>query len=689
MSAATVLRCHAREGIGCLQVARLGAILLALVSLGCPPPAPPPQHPPPGGGSVDGKGPGTGGLRVPDRPPPPQETDWEFADARVSVPQGFWSRGRPKVVVLLHGQTGPRDQVVDHLKYARTQWGFAMVRNLLGSPVGELYTFSDVRLAASDWPDGANYVPNVPALQKLPTKAVNDEQWPDHFVTPRAGDRSLCAMLTWRDGTRSIADQARQATDQVFRLYNRAFSSGDQPQILLVAHSMGGLVGRFILSDSFAGPDAKKLSFRARFIRERTLCLTTLATPHEGSRLADSYRNVRNVVANEANVGTILANALKLQTPTQVLAGKLPYANDPATLDLTTSAMRAHNSGDMALHRACRADGTPVPIYCLGARTPTGSHFNSVSESATAIAAADLRTKTDLAVCLALDHALVRQAAGGWGPPPQGQQDLDIIQRWSVRSAITSKVNMIKGGLDPFTRAVMDKFGGADAALTSALGGAMALDPSLPIYIDKAHEIVVGSRPVTYPYWKFGNFKAAWDGCEAVDLTKPQTLPAFFQNVQRVLKNLGHNASELTAALDPRNINRWEKHRAFDIPCLQIRTSDQPPRDGEVDNDGLVSIDSALAVHLGFDHTQQCAYPGTGAGATRAGGWYRLRRGPWDLCNHASLITDISLATWLHANIVDRAGPNPGAAEFSAWPTLMPHRIDTIRPGPIRRPPGQ
>lgn len=88
--------------------------------------------------------------------------------------------------------------------------------------------------------------------------------------------------------------------------------------------------------------------------------------------------------------------------------------------------------------------------------------------------------------------------------------------------------------------------------------------------------------------------------------------------------------------------------------------------DGEVDNDGMVGIDSGLGYWLGgntpkpFDHS-------TG------GSWYRMESGPWDLSNHATIQTKQEIGKWLHENFISKAvGPIPSRIGYSQVPAKEP-----------------
>jgi triacylglycerol esterase/lipase EstA (alpha/beta hydrolase family) len=114
------------------------------------------------------------------------------------------------------------------------------------------------------------------------------------------------AMITFRDGSRSLQDQSEAALNQLYETYNRAFSgTSNQPQLVLVTHSAGGVVSRAILSNPWApggawGFDSAKCE-RADYITDRVVFLVALATPHTGSPLSLRSRGSRDDRNNNNN----------------------------------------------------------------------------------------------------------------------------------------------------------------------------------------------------------------------------------------------------------------------------------------------------------------------------------------------------------------------------------------------------
>jgi len=583
----------------------------------------------------------------------PMTTDPEFHDAS-QIPGGvFFNPLRPKLIVLIHGQAGRRDTVCGHLTYARKEWGFKFVQQLLGAGTGDLYTFSNVRLNEQNWPEGAYYIP--PIGQRIATVGVDDNNTNDHFVSTAAARRDHSLMLTYRDGSRGLAEQAAEAVNQIFRMYNQTFPGGEQPQILLMGHSMGGLVSRFILSNPFR--PATKEHFRANFLRNRTVLLVTLATPHEGSRLANCSREVAEFLQSNPPLLEKFYQATGTVSPRQYWLTTLTVVNDPSTMELKTQFMLQMNQSSMAPQRAVRNDGTPIPTYVLGARTPGGGFLNSPT-LATINFANDTRKTYEVLGCVGFDTGVKNGSERGWGEPPTGSSNLDWVQRVSLQQIVTQKVTEIEQQLPPCMKIIVRKLGGL---LTAS--GLSTFDITFPVYLDTQWEAYLGERQVPFKHWECGQFRIPWEDCKDFNL----------DFVKNFLLNLGYNLEQLASCLNPAN---WHLKETVTIPCVKVRpVANTRCADGEIDNDGLVSLDSALGLRLGtsvveyFDHTK--TWPAAPGSATKVNGsWYRFYDGPWNLDNHGSVLTNPRLAAWLYTEILRGAGPLPGPGPRSTWPPL-------------------
>lgn len=322
---------------------------------------------------------------------------------------GF-QQGRPTLIVLIHGKTGAPSKVPyqrigtpDHPFY---YWGYEFVRGLAGSS-GTLYSWSTgstgyqvTEIGAADWRSSTfGFALTTSDLLELVALAADDWQallageadvssilrssaliFSRDRPTPRApsgaGDPltvpPLSLMFTYRDGSRTLAEQAKHVVDQIHERYTEFFFHAS-PQIVLVGHSMGGLVGRYILTNPVgpvAGPAFRDEDRRrADLIRDRTVALITLATPHEGSPTADLSAAIERAVLSHPLVGTGPAAMSFLNEHID--------ADLPATKHLETGFWRGMNQGPLAPSRAQRTDGTLIPIYALTGRTPSGGFFDN------------------------------------------------------------------------------------------------------------------------------------------------------------------------------------------------------------------------------------------------------------------------------------------------------------------------
>ena len=125
-----------------------------------------------------------------------------------------------------------------------------------------------------------------------------------HFVTAGPPDPHrappLSVFVTWRDSTRGLVESARRVTNQSYaalRWYETQYKQA--PKVIFLVQSFGGLATRFILSnppaDVFDTPllNADRIPIcseehtKMDYLRDRTVFALTLATPHEGSYMAE------------------------------------------------------------------------------------------------------------------------------------------------------------------------------------------------------------------------------------------------------------------------------------------------------------------------------------------------------------------------------------------------------------------
>ncbi len=151
--------------------------------------------------------------------------------------------------------------------------------------------------------------------------------------------------ITYRDGRLHVKPQAIQLANQIYR-------NVSDSQIIIVAHSMGGLIARYIM----ANPSNDGLSSYQRYqfnvVRNKVRRIITLATPHLGSPAAD------------------LVNTLRNNWLAKPLVNWLGYDKD-AMDHLTPSWCKSVTAGVMHPNNIKKTNGQRVHMYMLGSRDAT------------------------------------------------------------------------------------------------------------------------------------------------------------------------------------------------------------------------------------------------------------------------------------------------------------------------------
>ncbi|MBX7222168.1 MAG: GPI inositol-deacylase [Blastocatellia bacterium] len=507
-----------------------------------------------------------------------------------TVSREFFQPSRPKVIVLLHGATDkPQlhpEKSIGQFKFARQYWGYGFVSALLGTK-GPLRTLSGTELTAANWESAA----------------LRSDEPLDHFLVPAnpVGDKSaasnsvppLSVLLTYRDGSQSLVQQAKTAISQIEKLY-RALPQqpATQPQIILVGHSMGGNVGRYIVTNPTQPIGQLTLTetehAKADFLRDRTLFLITLATPHEGSPLADQYTWISDFLTQTPLGLQAFYEMVGMESPRAEVMAWLG-ANSEATYHLKLGFWEGLNTGPLAPHLALRTDGTGIPVYCLGSRSP-GREFTEDPNQST----------------LDVAHTMSRQ---------KGKTQYETIGLMSLDYAL----HMAPGGPDSW-------------------GETPAEAPELD-WVCRAFQTVIPPGDISRPQ------------------TRPELFPTYYLKTNWEREKVGLFDTLFAKYLAP------NRTRLNDSSYVE-KTSD-----GEIDNDGMVGLDSALGYRLGtsqpyyFDHSQSW----TVQGRTIPGTWYRFQSGPWNWDNHGSLRLNPQVGRWLFENLVSTAGPQCSPAPYSVW----------------------
>jgi hypothetical protein len=374
-------------------------------------------------------------------------------------------RSGPVVVFLMHGMAdnlgmapaGAQDDFIncagvkDTPFYGRCEWGQDFLPGLFGT--------ANVRgqLTALDGSDatGDQFIRAMQNVRDLPDENLGhavgagdcvtdpqnaervDPRFAKQFITPgplpaasqfaTAASLGLppvppqiAAMVTWRDSTRGLVFSGRRVTRQIYaalRWYENTYKI--TPGVILLAQSFGGLATRFMLSK----PDPAMLTAETNregtalctedlakmdYVRDRTLFLVTIATPHEGSYLAEWGPPVKDALRSllaelaQSVANSPLAKTLRLMatlstlinvnlTPTLTesvassINGFVPQLDSaPALLDMRLKLMERQNLTTLSPERARRTAASPIlgaqkaliPVYATLSRSPGSDAFD-------------------------------------------------------------------------------------------------------------------------------------------------------------------------------------------------------------------------------------------------------------------------------------------------------------------------
>ncbi len=336
-----------------------------------------------------------------------------------------FKRTRPIVMVFLHGATSePRLAPEEHIgtiEHFPRYWGFELVKATLGGGRSIRFLNGD-RVGAEQWESSFG--------------STDDK---DHILIPSSGSRrrpALSAMVTYRNGSMALATQAGHAIDQVYDRYTSVFGDGDDaPQIAFVGHSMGGLVARCLITATSSRLSGEQLTASQRekavFLRDRTIFMATLATPHEGSPVADKVKSIAQKLKSDRPPWLkSLSSAFGLGDLRQPLRA---FGLDrDAVRDCSRSSLRSWNRGPLHPKLGARSDGSLVPVYAISGRSPGGGYFDN--PNLVEINPVNLALKKEAFNALGLvliDEALHRLPgrSSGWGSPGRGTHDLDYVEQ--------------------------------------------------------------------------------------------------------------------------------------------------------------------------------------------------------------------------------------------------------------------
>jgi hypothetical protein len=346
-----------------------------------------------------------------------------------------FSERAPRVFFLLHGSTAIPERgkpaQPGSLRFAREYFSFPFVQALMGGPA-RLHTASGEALRAGNWESSA-----------LGDRVANQ------VLTARPGATDRTLVLIPYDGSKHLISQVREVLAEL----QKATAALNLPEAAygFLAHSMGGLVLRTLLTAPAASIDGERLSGSERQdagrIAARTLYLITLATPHEGSPVADLSTEIRDVVkkipTNLVGLGRIDLSALT--------NGLIGNANQ---YQLKTALWRTLNQGPLAPENLARPDGSLIPLYALSGRTPGGPYFTSPTRWPLGNFPITKMTKEDGQALgmMTVDWALhaIQQSKNTWAKIPEGAREMDTTARYA----------RLKGGLETSGPGVLPKIDG-------------------------------------------------------------------------------------------------------------------------------------------------------------------------------------------------------------------------------------
>jgi hypothetical protein len=591
-------------------------------------------------------------------PPAPQVPAWpldEPASLRPDAESFPFDPDRPTLIVLLHGMTPSLeldDEVGTHA-YTRRYWGYHFVRSLLGDPPRE----------AGDPPREAGGPVLDPETWRSQAPADDD---PRHGLLLRAdGDLDRAVFVDTRNGARGLGEQVVAAAAQIaagVEHYRRALAAARpdaeeaelEPQLVLVAHSFGGLVARYLLTNppldgGAFGTDAATRA-RADAIRDRTLYLVTLGTPHEGSAAAD--RAVLLAAVDELlreELGRPNAFTRRWLTPLLDEGATLLRLEDPVTEHLRTDVWAALNDpadGLLAAHRARRNDGSPVPVYALAARSPGGQFFVDpmVSDRIELELAAWYAERLDLAPDVYREFLLQMLLADptihalgltqrGWGQAADHPAPDEVLDR--VTRVPTAPERIVFG---PEDARVAIEF----AARVDFLRGPYAGEVETRGWLGRLWCLLV----------RCGEAPGVIDTGSVADV------------------DLSDVEAPTVSVVRDRLLGREPPGDAPPIGQPEGRVGD-----GEIDADGAVPVHSALGYLLGADDGPHLAAgrDWTIDGETLPGSWYRPDLAdpdaelPWTYLHHVDLQWAPEVADWIAAELLGAAGPDPVAKGLSSW----------------------
>jgi hypothetical protein len=495
----------------------------------------------------------------------------------------------PTIIVLLHGATAfslPQELTESGVpgtrKHVRRYWTYPTVVSLLGGDPSKntpLQTLTgvdvtgDLFLNAALTHSSSNDIDNPP-----PPEFCNlaDMVTAERYSPNQAAPPQLSLLLGRRDAKKGLVEQSMDATKQIYacvRAFEQRFRH--KPKLVFVAHSYGGLVTRFILSNparnalsSVINPvnrrplivptdpsyDSGDLSVRVKmdYLRDHTYYAVTSSTPHEGTRMADVLDNARRLVriwrgkiieANEIerqlreSLQNTLALLYRVSLPDLFQHEPIIFlmdlaedflADKPVLTESHTALWQILNTGVLHPSRAIRTNQSPIhgargrliPIYTLGNRNPGSTVLDTFNLSkvlsdldATGQLQMGSRAQRWVALTVIADHILQwQEQLIGFNRPPAGFADkLDRVERADWVAQSRTMLDTLVPSLNLFFEA---EFGGTSSDLARFIlrrFNATSSQP-LPLYLMERYRFDLGgSVQVPVPHLGCGTFSPQLD----------------------------------------------------------------------------------------------------------------------------------------------------------------------------------
>lgn len=461
----------------------------------------------------------------------------------------------PTLVILVHGMSHPADsdlRLVDTPEYSRGEWSVDFLRGLLGAtPNTSPQLFSFVRPFA----DSA-YLTSGAAFPSTLTDATvtTNAALPANFVTtvqveitptllgqlprtPRAPP--ISAFITYRDSGAGLVESGQRIANQAYlalRWYELTFKK--TPRLVFVTQSFGGVTSRFVLSAPLTAEltnarvpfDGVTLTAedlrRMIYVRDRTMSLVTLGTPHEGSFLADvgvpaqmALQDVATGLENQvapnseagrfgaslrvgANIIPALTNAsvttnAALTAAREGLAEVQRRLNGRALRDLQHPFWERVNQGPLHPRRARRASSPIlnasnqlIPVYAGGSRSPGGRAFTGPELSAfTRFGAESPKEQGWIVMTMIADFVIRAARLQGFGSSTTTlladfDGRLDRRRRLSDFGAFArERIQAVVGSISPWALDSTQTTTALDGALFLAFGEGSRL--TIPVTLDQ------------------------------------------------------------------------------------------------------------------------------------------------------------------------------------------------------------